>query len=112
MLRTLLALVLGLYLFIIGLVTFVAYSSLQSSRESSRNTLVLCALGDNARESITERRAKIANEQDILKHPNTPDHAKILRVFGRGVVLKAITDDQTALASQRRNAKALDSENC
>src|SRR6266704_752090 len=102
MLRTLLALVLGLYLFIIGLVTFVAYSSLQSAHESSRNTVALCALRDNIDTGINERQLKIKRSSDFLR-----THPKGIPGIPVSLIKQGITDDQTALKASRRSARAL-----
>jgi hypothetical protein len=102
MIRTLLALVLGLYLFIIGLVTYVAYSSLESSRESSRNHIALCALHENIHRSVLERRVKIQRTEDFLRgHPHGIPGIPA-KLFRRG-----LRDDQATLKTSERNDRAL-----
>lgn len=107
MIRTLLALVLGLYLFIIGLVTYVAHSSLVSSRESSRNHIALCALHENIHHSVLDRRVHIQHTQEFLRaHPHgIPGiSAKLLR--------RSLQDDKATLKTSVRNDKALDVLGC
>src|SRR3982751_2612904 len=103
MIRTLLALVLGLYLFIIGLVTYVAYSGLESSRESARNHIALCALHENIHRSVLERRDHIKRTEQFLRnHPNGIPGipAKLLR--------NGLQSDRLTLKTTVRNDKALE----
>jgi hypothetical protein len=107
MLRTLLVLVLGLYLFIIGLVTYVAYSSLESSRESSRNTVALCALRDNINLSIRDREKQIENSESFLRQ-----HPHGIPGIPASLIERGIKDNQTSLHASERSAKALSVIHC
>lgn len=107
MMRTILALILGLYLAIVALVTFVGLDSIRHSHESTRNTIALCALRDNYDVGIAVRRSEIKRSQDYLR-----DHPHGAPGIPTAIVEQGIRTNQLALSVQLKNRKALDVINC
>jgi hypothetical protein len=106
MLRSLFALILGLYLFIIGLVTFVGLNSIQQSHESARNNIALCALRDSQDQNIKERRNSIRTSEHLLKHPEE------LGSINPKLVRTSLAVLQAQLKQQIRSRAALDVLHC
>jgi len=106
MLRTMFALILGLYLFIIGLVTFVGLQSIDHSHESARNAIALCALRDSQDRNIAERRASIATSKNLLHHPEQ------LGGLSPKLIRTSVGVLQAQLNQQLRSRKALNVLKC
>src|SRR4051794_17569566 len=102
MLKTLLVLVLGLYLAILGLVTFVGLDNISHSHESARNTVALCSLRDNIRESRDERVRSIARSERFLKH-----HPRGIPGVPIALIHQGLADSRLALKGNDRNLHAL-----
>lgn len=102
MLKWLLVLVLGLYLAIVGLVTFVGLDSIKHSHDSARNTIALCALRDNIKVNISERIEQIERSEKYLA-----DHPKGAPGIPPSLVLQGIKANRTALHQSQRSFAAL-----
>jgi len=106
MLRTMFALILGLYLFIIGLVTFVGLEAVDQSHEAARSTIVLCAQRDTADQNIREREHNIAQSKDLLQHPQK------LGGIDPDLIRQGIKFQQQQLLFQIRNRRSYNVLHC
>lgn len=111
MLRTLLALILGLYLFIVGLVTYMAINAQNQRAASARNTAVLCALRDNSHRELARRVKVVATDERFL-HDNPNGVVLGNTHFSRADLVAALRDDTALLKNQRRVVTALDLNKC
>ena len=107
MLRTVLALQMGLILIVVLLTTWVGLNTIRQSREAHRTTIALCALGDNIHRGVGERAHKIATTESFLK-----THPKGIPGVPVKLLEQGLAADKASLRSQKRNDAALSVLHC